>query len=67
MRQAEELAGHVSDAETGQRGFLLTNEERYLEPYRDGRAGVERDTSVLRALSPTTTRASGADSMRCRR
>jgi signal transduction histidine kinase len=51
MREAEELAGHLRDAETGQRGFLLTNDDRYLDPYHAGRAGVERDTSVLRALT----------------
>ncbi len=51
MQRAEELADHLSDAETGQRGFLLTNDERYLEPYNAGRAGVERDTSMLRALT----------------
>ena len=51
IRQAEELAGHLSDVETGQRGFLLTNEERYLEPYKAGRAGIARDTSMLRALT----------------
>jgi len=66
MRQAEELAGHLSDAETGQRGFLLTNEDRYLEPYKAGRAGVGRDTSALER-SPTTTRANGADWMHSRR
>jgi signal transduction histidine kinase/CheY-like chemotaxis protein/CHASE3 domain sensor protein len=28
-----ELLSSIQDAETGQRGFLLTNNERYLEPY----------------------------------
>ena len=28
-----ELLSSMQDAETGQRGFLLTNNERYLEPY----------------------------------
>jgi PAS domain S-box-containing protein len=28
------LLSSLKDAETGQRGFLLTGEERYLEPYR---------------------------------
>lgn len=28
-----ELLSNIQDAETGQRGFLLTNSERYLEPY----------------------------------
>jgi CheY-like chemotaxis protein/CHASE3 domain sensor protein len=30
----------VKDAETGQRGFLLTGEERYLEPYTAARAAL---------------------------
>jgi len=30
----------AQDAETGQRGFLLTGEERYLAPYRDGQGHV---------------------------
>jgi CheY-like chemotaxis protein/signal transduction histidine kinase/CHASE3 domain sensor protein len=29
----DELLSSTQDAETGQRGFLLTNDERYLEPY----------------------------------
>ena len=29
------LLSALKDAETGQRGFLLTGEERYLEPYRE--------------------------------
>jgi signal transduction histidine kinase/CheY-like chemotaxis protein/CHASE3 domain sensor protein len=29
----DELLSSAQDAETGQRGFLLTNEEKYLEPY----------------------------------
>jgi len=28
------LISSLKDAETGQRGFLLTGEDRYLEPYR---------------------------------
>lgn len=28
-----DLLSNIQDAETGQRGFLLTNSERYLEPY----------------------------------
>ena len=29
----DQLLSAIQDAETGQRGFLLTNDERYLEPY----------------------------------
>jgi len=37
----------LKDAETGQRGFLLTGEEQYLEPYRTAIATIDRH---LRAL-----------------
>jgi signal transduction histidine kinase len=50
LAQTDALMAHLANAETGQRGFLLTNEDRYLEPYRSGRAAVSTDTAVLRAL-----------------
>ena len=50
LERSAALRTHLSDTETGQRGFLLTNEERYLEPYSSGRAAIERDTADLRAL-----------------
>ncbi|MCM2504353.1 CHASE3 domain-containing protein [Aureimonas altamirensis] len=31
---AADLLARVTDAETGQRGYLLTRDQRYLEPYR---------------------------------
>ena len=33
LNAEEILLAHLIDAETGQRGFLLTRQERYLEPY----------------------------------
>lgn len=39
----ELLISRIKDAETGQRGFLLTRDERYLEPYRLGSLGYEAD------------------------
>lgn len=39
----DELLSHIQDAETGQRGFLLTDNEAYLGPY----------TSALREIGPT--------------
>ena len=50
LQRSAALRTHLSDTETGQRGFLLTNEERYLEPYSSGRAAIDRDTADLRAL-----------------
>jgi len=34
LRQARQLQALVTDAETGQRGFLLTRDPHYLAPYR---------------------------------
>lgn len=36
------------DAETGQRGFLLTGVERYLEPYEAGRKNLQEHTESLK-------------------
>ncbi|WP_020173866.1 CHASE3 domain-containing protein [Methyloferula stellata] len=37
----------LQDVETGQRGFLLTGQERYLEPFNNGRENLERQFEVL--------------------
>lgn len=37
---ADELLSAVQDAETGQRGYLLTGDERYLEPYDRARGVI---------------------------
>ena len=34
LQQLEELISTLKDLETGQRGYLLTGEEKYLEPYQ---------------------------------
>jgi methyl-accepting chemotaxis protein len=50
----EEVAHALSflkDAETGQRGFLLTGNEAYLEPYTGALAAIERTMNDLRALT----------------
>ena len=39
------------DAETGQRGFLITGEERYLEPYRTALAILETQLQQLASLT----------------
>jgi len=43
--QARELTIALSEAESGQRGYLLTGDESYLEPYR--RAAESIDTQLL--------------------
>ncbi|WP_267425159.1 CHASE3 domain-containing protein [Methylobacterium sp. GC_Met_2] len=37
----------VQDAETGQRGYLLTGDDTFLRPFRDGRAQVSREIARL--------------------
>ncbi|MCZ2498035.1 histidine kinase [Xylophilus sp. Kf1] len=42
------LLQQMLDAETGQRGFLLTGDERYLQPYSVATAGLNRTIDSLR-------------------
>ena len=37
LTNAQKLAGLMADMETGLRGYLVTGEEEFLEPYNDGR------------------------------
>ena len=41
----------VTNAETGQRGFLLTGRDRYLGPYHSALLALTADTAMLRRLS----------------
>ncbi len=41
----------AKDAETGQRGFLLMGEERYLEPYRSAQPALQGQLSILRTVT----------------
>jgi methyl-accepting chemotaxis protein len=50
----DHLAGVLSllgDAETGQRGYIITGDEAFLEPYRSGVAGVPTVVKELRQLT----------------
>ena len=44
------IAVHV-DAETGQRGFIITGEERYLEPYNAALGRIQKDIETLTSLT----------------
>lgn len=41
---------HMLDAETGQRGYLLTGDPRYLEPYTTATANINQTLDELRTL-----------------
>lgn len=42
IERFQELLSLLKDAETGQRGYLLTGDPRYLEPYHAARPRIER-------------------------
>jgi signal transduction histidine kinase len=44
------LLQHMLDAETGQRGYLLTGDVRYLEPYNAALADIDDNLNALRQL-----------------
>jgi CheY-like chemotaxis protein/signal transduction histidine kinase/CHASE3 domain sensor protein len=48
--QVQNLLSSTKDAETGQRGFLLTGDEAYLEPFISGRAAIDGELTAIRAL-----------------
>jgi methyl-accepting chemotaxis protein len=46
-----DVRSSLKDAETGQRGYLLTGEERYLEPYHSAIKVIDRHIQALRELT----------------
>lgn len=56
---------HLTDAETGQRGYVLTGERRYLEPYTNAKSVAVDDVTRLRVLTADNpVQRSRADSLR---
>ncbi len=49
--KAYQLLTLIQDAETGQRGFLLTNNRNYLQPYLSGSAEAPKAASDLKLLA----------------
>ncbi|BEP35634.1 response regulator [Variovorax sp. V59] len=49
-RSASELQARSIDMETGLRGFLITGEESFLEPYQSALPRIKSDTAALREL-----------------
>jgi PAS domain S-box-containing protein len=50
MAQLHGLLATIKDAETGQRGFILTGEDRYIAPYMRASAVWEGKIAAVRAL-----------------
>lgn len=48
--RAERFLGHMRDAETGQRGYLLTSDEKLLVPFKNGMASALPELEALGRL-----------------
>ena len=46
----ERLLSSLKDVETGQRGFVITGKDEYLEPYDAGRAAVASDLDTVGSM-----------------
>ena len=44
------VSSDMKDAETGQRGYIITGDDRYLEPYRKARNSINGDVAGLENL-----------------
>ncbi|CAN91385.1 probable chemotaxis transducer [Sorangium cellulosum So ce56] len=51
MLTTREIMGALLDSETGERGFVITGVESFLEPYRSGRERFEQSLSRARELT----------------
>ncbi|MBD1807108.1 PAS domain S-box protein [Microcoleus sp. FACHB-SPT15] len=50
LNHLKELLSLVTTAETGQRGYILTGQELYLEPYRAATTNFDREIQYLQQL-----------------
>ena len=51
LQKLEGVLSSLKDAETGQRGYLLTGRESYLEPYNLARKAIAQQIEELKTLS----------------
>lgn len=47
IKDLDNLLSYVKDAETGQRGYLLTNNQEFLEPYLNAKENIAKETDDL--------------------
>lgn len=53
LNRADDVLSALKDAETGQRGFLLTGDEAFLEPYLAVRDNMHGQFADLRQMAPS--------------
>jgi len=56
LLRVETLYSAVKDAERGQRGYLLTGDEAYLEPYRRAVREIEGDLAAVQDIASSRAR-----------
>jgi signal transduction histidine kinase/CheY-like chemotaxis protein/CHASE3 domain sensor protein len=56
MDQGRKILADVLDAETGQRGYLLTHQPSFLAPYKTGVADANRDIETFKNLTTDNPR-----------
>lgn len=56
LEDISDLQSLMKDEETGQRGYVITGDESYLDPYRSGAAGMARVLGELRQLTADNPR-----------
>jgi CHASE3 domain sensor protein len=56
LEHLSELLSLMKDAETGQRGFVITGDETYLEPYREALPLVGKTLAELRSMTADNLR-----------
>jgi methyl-accepting chemotaxis protein len=51
LENLDRVLSTLKDAETGQRGYIITGESQYLEPYQIGTSAVNKTVQTLRGLT----------------
>lgn len=51
LQMNEVLRSHLKDAETGQRGYIITGEEKYLEPYYKALEKIHNELQTLTEIT----------------
>jgi signal transduction histidine kinase len=51
INQVEIIMSSIKDAETGNRGFLITGDEAYLQPYHDAQKELPRDLDEFQRMT----------------
>lgn len=53
--ELEQVLSYLKDAETGQRGYIITNDSVFLEPYISGRSKINNSFAELKVLAKDNT------------